>query len=211
MQIAPARTVPVVLLIAAACSSTPDEASTRTEIRGLSMVESAWIAPSPILEREIEEHAARLPYLQKIDDFRNEITWFVQVGEPAYPTLLDCVRNEDPKVAGAALAALAASGDARVISHLEEIPWPSDPDPKLRYERARCHVKLGDWGPMGILVGGLEDPDLWNRALCFKALKDETNHSFDYHPRLEGAEREASVAAWREWLAERDLDSMLER
>ena len=201
----PLLTVSLAAALVAGCSSSPARSSTGPS----GDRPDRWIQASPILQGQIDDHAERLPYLQKIEDFRDEIAWFVQVGEPAYPTLLYLAEDEDPKVAGTALAALAGSADSRLVPFLAEIPWPAEDQPKLRYERARCHVKLGDWQPMGVLVEGLDDPDLWNRALCFKALRDETNQTFDYHPRLEGEEREASLAQWRAWLDQRSLDPML--
>jgi len=190
-------------LLLVACSSTP-KGSTRPQPSN-----DEWIQASPILEHEIDDHLARVPYLQQIQDFSNEVAWFVGVGEPAYAKLLARVRSEDDKVAGFALAVLAARGDARLVPHLELVPWPGEEHVKLRYERARCHVKLGDWKPIGVLVDGLDDEDPWNRALCFKALRDETSQTFDYHPRLEGEERAAAIRRWREWLAARDLDPLL--
>lgn len=203
------RFTPVLAFALLACTSSP-ESPTKGSVRSRAP-ESDWIQASPNLEREIEEHVAQVPYLQKPDDFLREVDWFVRVGEPAYETLLDVVRDSDPKVAGFALTVFAARGDARVVPHLAAIPWPEGDSPdqvQLRYERARCHVKLGDWEPMAILVDGLDDENLWNRAQCFKALRDETGHTFDYHPRLEAVEREEPIRRWREWLAERDLDPL---
>lgn len=206
------RFTPIFAFVALACSSSPErpaKASARPKPE-----EMTWIQASPNLEREIEQHIAQVPYLQKPDDFLREVDWFVRVGEPAYETLLDVVRDPDPKVAGFALTVFAAKGDARVVPHLASIPWPeggTQEQNQLRYERARCHVKLGDWEPMSILVEGLDDENLWNRAQCFKALRDETGVTFDYHPRLEGAEREASLVRWRAWLVERNLDPLQKR
>lgn len=203
------RFTPVLALALLGCSSTPEAPAKASARPGRPAI--TWIEASPVLQREIEEHVAQVPYLQKPDDFLREVDWFVRVGEPAYETLLDVARDADPKVAGFALTVFAARGDARLVPHLAEIPWPAGDSPEqvqLRYERARCHVKLGDWEPMSILVDGLGDENLWNRAQCFKALRDETGQTFDYHPRLEGAERAASIARWREWLVARKLDPL---
>lgn len=193
------------VLLFAACSSAP-KASTKP-----ASTSDEWIQASPILQREIDDHAATIPYLQKVEEFGDEVAWFVRVGEPAYPTLFELARDPDEKVAGFALAVFAARGDARVVPSLDEIPWPAQDQHKLRYERARCHVKLGDWKPIGILVDGLDDPDLWSRAQCFKALSQETGKTFDYHPKTVGPERAEAIARWRAWLAERDLDPMLQK
>lgn len=203
------RFTPILALALLGCSSSserPSKASARPD-----EPEMTWIEASPSLEREIEDHVAQVAYLQKPDDFLREVDWFVRVGEPAYETLLDVARDPEPKVSGFALTVFAARGDARVVPHLARIPWPEGDSPdqvQQRYERARCHVKLGDWEPMSILVDGLGDEELWNRAQCFKALRDETSLTFGYHPRLEGEERAASIARWREWLVARNLDPL---
>ena len=206
------RFVPVLAFTLLGCSSSP-EGPTKASVAS-EAPEANWIQASPSLERQIEEHMAQVPYLQQPDDFLREVDWFVRVGEPAYETLLDVVRDPDPKVAGFALTVFAARGDARVVPHLASIPWPDGgtiEQNQLRYERARCHVKLGDWEPMSILVEGLDDENLWNRAQCFKALRDETSLTFDYHPRLEATERQGAILRWREWLVERNLDPLQQR
>ena len=197
-------------LVLAACSGTPERTTQgSTGLEGSPLPETNWIEGSPVLEREIAAHVAQVPNLQKPEDFVREVEWFVRAGEPAFPTLLDMARNTDPKVAGFALAVMSACGDSSLVPHLETIPWTegdSQEARQLRYERARCHVKLGDWKPLPVLVEGLDDEYVWNRALCFKALREETGQTFDYHPRMEGEERAACVARWQEWLEARRLD-----
>lgn len=197
------RIFPALILLAFSACTTTNE-SVRVAHDG------PWIQPSVDFERQIEQHAARLPYLQKLEDFVAEIQWFVGAGEPAYEALLELAASEDTKVAGTALAAMGGTGDARLVPHLDQIPWPSEDAQRLRYERARCHMKLGDWRYVSVLIEGLSDEDLYARSLCFKALKDGTGESFEYHPQLEAGVREASVQRWADWAERRELDSMNE-
>jgi hypothetical protein len=173
------------------------------------IAEGPWVEPSPTLQIEIERHAELFPYLQKLQQFQNEILYFVQVGEPAYPVMLDLVENGDEKSAGIALAVLSSTGDVRLVPYLQKIPWPDKDDTEARYERARCLVSLGDWEPMAILVAGLRDEELWSRALSFKALRQATNQTFDYLPQENDLEiREAAVVRWDEWLGGLDIDPL---
>ncbi len=184
--------VTLLTLGASACSTTA--AKSRHHVNT-----GPWIEPSVDFSRQIERHAARLPYLQKIDDFVQEIQWFAGAGEPAYSRLLELAGSEDTKTAGVALAALGTTGDARLVPYLESIPWPPKDERRLRYERARCHMKLGDWSHVDELIAGLADEDLYARSLCFKALRDITGETFDYHPKDPAEAREASLAQWRAW------------
>lgn len=188
---------------AAGCSTT--SGSTRVAHEG------PWIQPSAEFQRQIDQHAARLPYLQKLDDFVAEIQWFVGAGEPAYATLLELAASTDTKVSGAALAALGSMNDARLVPHLDQLPWPAEDQARARYERARCHLKLGDWSHVGVLIDGLGDGDLYARSLCFRALNQATGESFDYHPKAEVAVREASMARWSEWAARTGADVLQQR
>lgn len=196
----PVPVLTLALALLAACGST------RESVRPAH--EGPWIQPSPDFERRIDKHAGRLPYLQSLEDFTTEIRWFVGAGEPAYEILLELAGSDDPKVAGTAFAALGSSGDARLVLHLEEIPWPAEDRSRLRYERARCHTKLGDWSHVDVLIEGLRDGNLWSRSLCFKALRDATGETFDYHPQEEPEAREEAVARWEKWADRREGDEL---
>ena len=162
--------------------------------------EGPWIEPSPVLQASIDSHLELLPYLQSLRQFQTEITFFVNMGEPCYPAMLDLIEKGEQKTAGIALAILSSTGDVRLVPHLQKIPWPAEDQSLARYERARCHVLLGDWEPMGILLTGLRDEKLWSRALTFKALRKVTNHTFGYYPQEEDPEvREAAALLWDEW------------
>ncbi len=196
---------PFALLIGAllitACGSTSSSVRTANE--------GPWIAPSPEFSRQIDQHAARLPYLQQLEDFVTEIHWFIGAGEPAYETLLELAASDDTKVAGTALTALSGSNDARLVPYLTEMPWPDgEGQQRLRYERARCHMKLGDWSHVGELIEGLGDENLYARSLCFKSLREATGETFDYHPQAETEAREASIEQWQVWAEKVDGDEL---
>jgi hypothetical protein len=187
------------LLLSTSCAGT--KGSTRPANDG------PWLAGSPEFQRQIERHAARLPYLQRLEEFMEEITWFVRAGEPAYGTLLELAASEDTKVAGTALTALGGSGDARLVPYMNKIPWPEgEGTERLAYERARAHVRLGDWSRLDVLIQGLSDDNLYARSLCFKALRDATGEGFAYHPQSEADVREASITRWQGWNERRSGD-----
>ena len=83
-------------------------------------------------------------------------------------------------------------------------------DETAKHERARAHVQLGDWEPVGILIDGLEDERPVTRALCQRALQRATQLDFGFDPRGEEAQRAEAVGKWREWAAARASDPMLE-
>jgi hypothetical protein len=171
-------------------------------------VESPWLKPSPGLRQQIEDSAKRLPWthgLERID----LISWFARCGEPAYPTLLQMVLDPRKDVAGAALAALGATRDSRLVDHLRALPWPEgDQQSDLALERARALLRLGDWQMVPVLIMGLRDERLMTRALCAQTLWEATHERFGYDPRAETGPREESIHRWEAWWQERLNDPM---
>lgn len=167
-----------------------------------------WLEPSPSLRGQIEDEAKRLPWTHGLDRIE-AIHWFASVGEPAYPTLLDMVLDPRPDVAGAALAALGATKDSRLVEPLRALPWPDRAHADLALERARTLLRLGDWQMVPRLVTGLRDERVLTRALCIQALDEATNERFGFDPRGTDEAREASVARWEKWVADRLADPLL--
>lgn len=196
--------LPSLLLGLGACATTT---SSLEEAGG----KSQWLAPSPGLRAQIEDTAKRLPWthgMERID----AIAWFARVGEPAYPTLLAMVKDPRPDVAGAALAALGATRDSRLVESLHAIEIPdSARNEDLVLERARTLLRLGDWQAVPELIAGLRSEQLITRALCSQALYEATHERHGYDPRSEGADREKAVAEWEAWWQERDRDPLLQR
>lgn len=186
----------------ASCSSTPKEEQVRKPH------EEPWLEPSLVLEQQLTDQIQRLPWTHgtaRVDQVR----WFTSVGEPAYPRLLELCADKRPDVAGAALAALGATHDARLVVHLHRVKWAEPMDRGLELERARALVRLGDWSEVGKLVEGLRDESLWARAWCSQALHEVTNERFGYDARAEPENREQAVLRWEAWLADRRGESIL--
>jgi len=189
------------LTLLAACSTTQ---SSVQDAGGVT-----WLKPSPGLRQQIEDAGKRLPWthgMERVD----LISWFARVGEPAYPTLLAMVNDPRKDVAGAALAALGATRDSRLVEPLRALPWPEgDTNTDLSLERARTLLRLGDWQMVPQLIAGLRDERLLTRALCAQALWESTHERFGYDPKSEGDARETAVQAWEKWWSEREHDPML--
>jgi HEAT repeat protein len=194
----------VLATLLAACTSTRSDA--RSDLRGSA---GPWLEPSPQLRSQIEDASQRLPWTHGLERVEL-IQWFAQVGEPAYPTLLELAQDPRKDVSGAALAALGATRDSRLVEPLRALPWPDQDDPKdLGLERARTLVRLGDWEMLPVLIEGLRDDRLVTRALCAQALYEATHERFDYDPRAEAQQREDAVRRWETWWSARSGDPLL--
>lgn len=170
---------------------------------------TGWLKPSPNLREQIEDSAKRLPWTHGLERVE-AIAWFARVGEPAYPTLLQMVLDPRKDVAGAALAALGATRDSRLVEPLRALPWPAtETNTDLGLERARALLRLGDWQMVPHLISGLRDDRLMTRALCAQALWESTHERFGFDPKSEGEEREKAVNQWEAWWHERENDPML--
>lgn len=191
----------VLAFVASACTSTRSSVSS-------SPTGGDWLEPSPQLREQILESAKRLPWTHGLE--RVELVhWFAQVGEPAYPTLLEMVLDQRKDVAGAALAALGATRDQRLVVPLQALPWPKGVDSDLSLERARTLLRLGDWQRVPELIQGLRDERLVTRALCIQALYEATHERFGYDARAEAPDRETAANKWSHWWAERQQDPLL--
>lgn len=190
-----AATAAALFLLSACVSSKPDQPIRKPH-------EGPWLQPSMTLEQQLDDQIRRLPWTHGAARVE-QIRWFTAVGEPAYPRLLELCSDPRPDVAGAALAALGATHDARLVEHLHQVKWVTPMEPGLRLERARALVRLGDWSEVGVLVAGLRDESLWTRAWCGQALHEATNERFGFDPRAEAEEREQAVLRWEQWLMSR--------
>jgi HEAT repeat protein len=194
---------PFLALFLAACVSTNDVRDENP------MADSPWIAASPLLSQQIEDEAARLPYSHGFDRLE-QIRWFAAIGEPAYPILLRLAADPRDDVAAAALAALGATRDSRLVSYISELDWSKERGQSdLGLERARTLARLGDWSEIPVLVVGLGDERLFTRSLCIDALKEATHETFGYDPRAEKTQREKAVAQWHQWWLQRTGEGIL--
>lgn len=168
-----------------------------------------WVEASPQLQEKITSQAQRLPWSHGMDRVEL-IQWFASVGEPAYDTLLNLVLDPRPDVAGAALAALGATRDSRLVEPLRDLPWPASDSPELALERARTLLRLGDWSMVPLLMKGLEHDQVMTRALCCQALYEATHERFDYDPNGTEEARAASVERWKAWWYARQSDPLMQ-
>ncbi|MFT7667739.1 MAG: hypothetical protein ACI8X5_000422 [Planctomycetota bacterium] len=166
-----------------------------------------WVEASPQLQMKIDQEVQRLPWTHGIERIEM-IQWFANLGEPAYAVLLEMAQDERSDVAGAALAALGATHDARLVEPLRELPWPSLERSDLALERARTLLRLGDWTMVPHLIGGLHDDRVMIRALCSQALYEATHERFDYDANGSEFDRERSAARWLEWWNKRQGDAL---
>ena len=166
-----------------------------------------WVEASPQLQLKIEQQVQRLPWSHGIERIEI-IQWFAEVGEPAYPAMLEMVLDPRSDVAGAALAALGATRDARLVEPLRKLPWPEIDQPDLALERARTLLRLGDWSMLPHLIEGLGDERVMIRALCGQALLEATHERFGFDANAPIVEREASMELWWQWWERRRQDPL---
>jgi len=159
---------------------------------------SPWVRPSAGLKQRIDRSARRLPWTHGVERLEL-VRWFAEIGEPAYPALLELCLDPRPDVVGAALGALGATGDPSLIPTLHELPWPDVADVELRLERARALLRLGDYSMVPHLIDGLQHERLMVRALCAQSLYEQSRDRFGYVPGDTLEERESAVERWRDW------------
>jgi hypothetical protein len=184
-------------LLASACSSTSSGKNS-----------SGWLQPSPSLRQQIDDQIKRLPWTHGVERVE-QITWLAAVGEPAYEQLLALCADPRPDVAASAVAALGATRDSRLVEALRAVKWSAGDDRSLRYERARCFVRLGDWAQLGTLIEGLAEEDAWARAWCLAALREVTGQDLGFDPRAEAPDRAQALERWRSWFASRTNEGIL--
>ncbi|MDP6540807.1 MAG: hypothetical protein QF903_03080 [Planctomycetota bacterium] len=189
------------LALAASCATTAGEARTAQSV-------GPWLAASPNLSQQIQDQITRLPWTHGLERVET-IHWFASVGEPAYEELLELVADPRSDVAGAALAALGATRDSRLVEPLRRIPWPTDSEDALGLERARALLRLGDWSMIPRLIEGLGHESFMVRTLCLQALQEATHEDFDYHPGESEPVRRFGVVRWQEWWSARSADPIL--
>jgi hypothetical protein len=196
--------LPALFVLCAASACTTTSSSVRTN----NHVASEWLEASPQLQQQIDDAAKRLPWTHGLERVEL-IHWFAQVGEPAYPTLLELALDARVDVSGAALAALGATRDSRLVEPLRALAWSGEPQAELALERARTLLRLGDWQMVPELITGLRDERLVTRALCIQALYEATHERQGFDARAEVAEREVAVRKWEQWWAARQADPLL--
>ena len=158
----------------------------------------------------MEQRAERMPWVHGIEEQVEMIQWWAEKGELAYSRLLLMAGDGRAMVADLALSALATSRDGRLVEPLRQIPWPAETQVDLNYSRARTHLRLGDWKYVSVLVDGLEDERLLARAMCFRTLRGATKIDLGFVPKEAVEARSTAVGRWREWVAARSGDTLLQ-
>ncbi len=184
--------------------------TTKRDVKNdLALADSEWLQPTPLLAQQMEDEAKRLPWTHGFERLE-QIRWFASVGEPTFPTLLRLANDPRDDVAAAALAALGATLDSRLVPHIQRLEWSEERVAgDLGLERGRTLVRLGDWSAMPVLIEGLRDERLYTRALCADALKEATHETHGYDPRSEPSEREKAVGRWEDWWLKRSGEGLL--
>lgn len=160
------------------------------------------------LTREIESHAHAVRTGRNLEAFAREAEWFKEVGEPAYPTLIELAADSDVRIASFGLASISAQRDPRLLAPLKSaVPTPSEKT--LRLEYARALALLGDWSHVDVLVEALASEDVRIRGSALKALRDATGQTLGFHPQRSPSDRAAAVDRWRAWATERAADPAL--
>ena len=150
-----------------------------------------------------------MPWLRGFERLE-QIRWFASIGEPAFPALLQLAEDDRDDVAAAALDALGATRDRRLVPYVHELDWSAERlSGDLSLTRARALIRLGDWSEIPVLIAGLRDERIFTRALCLDALREATHETHGFDPRSEESLRETSVQAWEAWWNERAQDSYL--
>ncbi|MEM7310558.1 MAG: hypothetical protein AAF682_28035 [Planctomycetota bacterium] len=170
---------------------------------------SEWLQPSPILEQQIQDEAARLPWTHGFERLE-QIRWFALVGEPAYEMLLTLAEDERDDVASASLAALGETQDRRLVPHIHRLRWDAARrSGDLGLERARTLLRLGDWSEIPTLITGLKDERVYTRSLCIQALEGVTGQTFGFDPRGEPTDRVRAIDSWEVWWRSRTGEGLL--
>src|SRR5688500_3603616 len=97
-----------VILLSAACVTTTSGQEERKNVST-----SQWLQPSQVLRDQIADQLERLPWTHGVDRVE-QIRWLAGVGEAGFDQILPVCLDPRPDVAGAALAALGATGDNRL-------------------------------------------------------------------------------------------------
>lgn len=181
------------LLLAFAACSTTDSSS------------SPFQQPNSLMAAEISRRMEEIPY-QHREELLQNLLWLAQTGEQTIPSLLQGLKNENPKVRSSSAWVLGRLRDHRTIPNLQAAM--KDSDQTVRMEVARTLVLLGDlaWSPN--LIEGLDSDKKEVRYMCHEVLKSATGHDFGYdHLNQNENDLRLSVLRWRQWWSEYSGDA----
>lgn len=170
-----------------------------------------WLEPSPQLASQIEVRSHEVEVISTLEDFVRLSDWFQNVGEPAYPKLLDMAQSRSRRSKEFALSVISAMADPRLLKPFkEQVMLPARENANHRYEYARALLRMGDLQGAPILIEGLEDDEPMKRQLAYKALVRSTRNEIPFDANAPAEERVEAVTAWRDWYEKRTADPMLD-
>ncbi|MEQ8765020.1 MAG: HEAT repeat domain-containing protein [Planctomycetota bacterium] len=168
--------------------------------------DDGFLSAGPLLEKEIEERIANMPYYRGLKRLAN-LMRLADIGEPAIPYLIEGLKNEDSEVRAASVYALGLIDDKRVLPEIRASL--EDPDRSVQLEAAASLLGMGDWKGVPHLIRAIDDPDRYVRYKSFEALNKFTGLSFQYDFRASQEDRSAAVAKWQTWWGEKQEDDLL--
>jgi hypothetical protein len=159
-----------------------------------------WYAGTEDDRRRLEEAVGRLATArgEELLDLGRTI---LARGEAATPFLVDALKAKSDQTRGQAAYLLGVRKDRRTIVALRAAA--ADPVPLVRYEAAGALLELSDPAGFDVLVGGLADPDARLRAKCIAVLAEKTGERLGFEADGRPEDRDAAIARWRSWLANR--------
>lgn len=163
--------------------------------------EGDFVKASETLQEEINEKIESIRYLQG-EKLLAVLSRLVFIGEPAVPSLLKALEDEDDLTRSSAAFVLGEISirHKRINGALRGLT--RDPVPTVRYEAGASLLSLGDIYGAGVLIEGLRDEDPKNRFKSIKSLKEFLKKDFGYDPKVPPAEREKAVQQWEKWWVE---------
>ena len=153
--------------------------------------------PNPLAGERIPTRIDNIKY-QHNQTLLTNLERLVAHGDVAVPYALEGLKSDDAMTRMGCAYVLGRIGDPRVIPDLR--PLLEDEVAIVRYEVASRLGDLGSREGYGVLVDGLEDPNIRNRYICFNALSDQTGRDFGYKHNDQPEQRAVAVAQWRAWL-----------
>ncbi len=168
--------------------------------------DQGYLKAGPLLEKEIEERIANMPYSRGLKRLAN-LMRLGDIGEPAVPYLLEALENSDPDQRASSIYALGLINDKGTLPALRE--RLSDTDRNVQLEAAASLLGMGDWKGVSFLITALDDQDRFIRYKSFEALNKFTGLSFQYDFRASQEDRVASVGKWRGWWNDKQEDRLL--
>jgi len=193
------------LALTASCSSTKGSVDT-----GLTEVSSEWVQPTETDQRLINVRAMEVSVINSEDGYVELSDWFQSRGDQVYPKLLEMVATGDTRQRSFSLSVIAALRDQRLAMPLRAAMPESALDSKGHgYEYARALASMGDFSRLPLLIDGLQDDDIYTRALANDTLQKATRNAIPFKANATAEVRQEAVDAWMLWWERQQADELL--